>query len=202
MDKGKLSLGLPDWDRLLKEEKKRRLDICMNSKKCDREPKLYNCNYFDQKEITTILEKEENNSRVIEQDEMMRAMNILKESKNDKFVIRSRVEYEKLIKENVYTKTTIQFKFCNNLILIAHFGLQEKIKDVYDFINSSLKYTDNFDKIKVILKQGYPAKSFNEHDKTIFEEKLYPTATIYVQLLDGEKEIVPKLSEEKSNSLN
>lgn len=171
----------------------------MSSKKCDREPKLFNCNYFDQKEISSLLEKEEKDSKVIEQDEMMRAMNILKESKNDKFVIKSRVEYEKLLKEKIYTKTTIQFKFSNNSILIAHFGLQELLKDVQEFIENLLKSTENYGKYKVVLKQGYPPKNFDEINKTIFELKLYPTSTIYVQLLDGEKEVVPnlKLSEEK-----
>ena len=195
--------GLPEYDKLLKQEKERRAEIYKNSKTCERLPKLFSNNYFNQNEVLKKLEEEDNSSKVLEQDNYAKALAILKESRNDNFKIKARVDLQKLLNEKVHTKALIQFKFSNNIILLAYFALQETLLDIYNFLISQLDMTYIVENdINFEITYGYPPKVMNNFSKTVFEEKLQPNSVIFVNITKGTNVVDPPLTKECLSLLN
>lgn len=187
-DTKKVVGNLPQWDKLLEEEKRKRLEIINNSKVCTREVKIYKLDYFNINEVIKSIDKEEETKEVKEQDNYAQAMSILKVSRDDQFKIKSRIEFEKLVKEKLYTKGLIQFKFTNNIVLLAYFALQESMNDVYDFFKSLLDLdTMNSKQISFTLTYDHPPKIISRSNKTVYQEKLFPNTIVFVNfyLPDG-----------------
>ena len=150
----------------------------LNSKSCKREPVI-----FDSRK--TQMKEQDNSSElssykdIEEYDFLLYAKNILKESRDDKFKIRSRIEFEKLSEEKVCDKTTIRLKFKNEFILQGNFALQETVESIYNFLFDHLNLDLIKDSNSVIIQSGIPSKKLSKK-KTIHEESLYPNSLLYV----------------------
>lgn len=119
-----------------------------------------------------------------DQDFMNYAKAILKESRDDKFKIKARIEFEKLSNEKVHTSSIIQLKFQDGYVLQGHFALQEKIGDIYEFLRTNLKEELKLIMDKISIHSMYPSKKYSNMGKTVFEEGLYPNAALYVIIDD------------------
>lgn len=76
-----------------------------------------------------------------EEDSRRNVLNFLKENKDkEKFKLRLRTEYEKLINTKVYQNATIRIKFPNQILVQAKFALMETIGDIYNFIKEVVFY--------------------------------------------------------------
>lgn len=197
-----ISKGIPEWDKLLRQLKETRQKIIENSKECNRNIQIFNTNTKSNQSVNkemTIFEM--NPSEIEEYDFLLYAKNILKESRDDKFKIRSRIEFERLSEEKVYTYSVIKLKFKNEFILQACFAFQEKIKSIYDLLYEHLDLNLFGDNIKeMTILSAYPNKKYTNLSKSIYEEGLYPNVLLYVNLnfKDGIlKEIFNKNSIEK-----
>lgn len=200
-----ISKGIPEWDKLLRQLKETRQKIIENSKECNRNIQIFNTNTKSNQTVNkemTIFEI--NPSEIEEYDFLLYAKNILKESRDDKFKIKSRIEFERLSEEKVYTYSVIKLKFKNEFILQACFALQEKIKSIYDLLYEHLDLNLVGDNIKeMTIQSAYPNKKYVNLNKSIYEEGLHPNVLLYVNLnfKDGIlKEIFNKNSIEKYGS--
>jgi hypothetical protein len=86
--------------------------------------------------INHLNEDDEKNSYNREEEDSRRsALNFLKENKEkEKFKLRLRTEYEKLISTKVYENATIRIKFPNQILVQAKFALMETVGEIYNFI--------------------------------------------------------------------
>jgi len=180
-----LSKGIPEWDKLLRQLKETRQKIIESSLSCERNIQIYNTNSkANSQNMNTeksILEM--NQSEIEEYDFLLYAKNILKESRDDKFKIRSRIEFERLSDEKICTYSVIKLKFKNEFILQACFALQEKIKSIYDLIYEHLDLSLIGECAKeMTIQSAYPNKKYVNNSKSIYDEGLYPNVLLYVNL--------------------
>lgn len=87
--------------------------------------------------------------------------------------------------EKIVSKASIQFKFSNNLILLADFALQETITDVLNFFKDQIDVVDmSLKDYSFKLTYDYPPKQLCESKKTIYQEKMFPNVLVYVNFTD------------------
>ena len=165
---------------------------------------MFSLNFYNMSEIMNQLEKENEASEEVETtDSYRQAMEILKTSRDEDFKIKARLGYEKLVKQKLYTHGSIQFKFSNNIVLIANFALQEKVSDLTAFLLSHLECNVLEDKkLKIVMTAGYPPKKLTNMNSTVQEERLFPSALIYV-IIEDEKSVPvdPPIKKESINEL-
>lgn len=178
--------NLPEYDNLLKKEKERRAMIQAEAKKCDRNTIIFINSQSMSNYETIKTNNTENDYKLMKQQEesdfFQYANQILKESRDDKFKIRSRVQLEKLMSEPIYTYGTIKLKFRDDTILQGNFALQETIGDVYTFLFSHIKQEILDAKYKISIRTSFPVKNYTDMSKKIIDEKLYPNCLLYVNI--------------------
>jgi tether containing UBX domain for GLUT4 len=123
----------------------------------------------------TTLEEEKESHNLEEQDFYKYAMSLIK-SNNDKFVVKRKADYEKLIKKPLYTKATIRIKFPNDRLLQGNFGLMETVGDIYDFVKENL--TEEFQPFSLFT--AYPRKIYTDKNATIYNQSLAPSTELYI----------------------
>lgn len=123
----------------------------------------------------TSLEEEKETLKFEEQDFYKYAMSIIK-SNNDKFVVKRRTDYEKLIKKPLYTKATIRIKFPNEMLLQGNFGLMETVGDIYEFVKENLTEENQ----PFSLFTAYPRKVYNDKMATVYNQGLAPSTELYI----------------------
>ena len=109
-----------------------------------------------------------------------KAMDIIKENQNNRFTLKSRLNYEKLINTPIYVKSDIRFKFPDSNILEASFSLNEKIEDLYNFIKEYLNNPND----KFTISTTPPPKRYIKINETIQFNKLFPQVLMYVNFDD------------------
>lgn len=104
-------------------------------------------------------------------------MRTLKNSlQSDRFKLKSRTEYENLIKTPIYTKADIRIKFPNEIILEGIFLLRETIGDIHNFIKDCLINPNE----KFYLSTSPPLKRYTNLSATIQSLGLYPSTLLYI----------------------
>lgn len=178
---------MPEWDKLLRQEKERRLKIIKNSTKCVRNTKIFlslskmnlfesNINHNNLNLTNKSVTKED------EEDYLVFAKNLIKENRDDKFKIKSRIEFEKLVNEPVCSFSTIKLRFSDNSILQGDFALQETVNSIYNFLFEHINLSNFNNKNDVKIESSYPKKHYNQLNNTLFNEKLYPNCLLYVNI--------------------
>ncbi len=173
-----------NFEDLYYEELKRRNNIINNSK-VNRNPKAYEIT--SEYSLNSIIAKmnEIDNFDMIsnsEDDKLIykKAMDIIKENQNNRFTLKSRLNYEKLINTPIYVKSDIRFKFPDSNILEASFSLNEKIEDLYNFIKEYLNNPND----KFTISTTPPPKRYIKINETIQFNKLFPQVLMYVNFDD------------------
>ena len=168
-----------NFDDLYAKEIKRRNIVIRNSK-VERNAKLFELekNYSLNRIINTINQKEDDLISNSNEDQVIikKHMQLLKEKENDRFTLKSRAKLEQLMKSPIYIKSDIRLKFPNEIILQGSFGLYETIGDIYKFVSSYLKDSNE----KFNISTTPPLKRYVQMDNTIQFEKLYPNLLMYV----------------------
>lgn len=178
-DQLKKAIPPTDFDELMKKEKARRAEIVRNSTKTEREPKVLEIKGNSIGAILNNLNDEidQSETKLEEQDYYRFAQTVLREnSSSDKFKLRSRTEYEKLINSKTYTKAIIRFKFPNEILLQANFALMETIGDMYKFIREYIADPS----LDFYLTTSPPLKKYTNPNATIHQENLFPSTLMYV----------------------
>jgi tether containing UBX domain for GLUT4 len=179
-----------DFDELIKQEKKRRNDLIQNSTSTERKTKIYIPGLYESPaNIPSIHEafQEEVAADTTQDYDLLLAKKFLSENTtNDKFKLRARGEYEKLINSKVYTKAVIRIKFPNEILIEGNFALMETIGDIYKFVKDNLVDPE----LNFYLTTSPPLKKYTDMKKTIFYENLAPSSIMYITFpsIDPQKE--------------
>jgi hypothetical protein len=163
-----------NFEDLYKEELKRRKQI-VNNAKIDHNPRIIlsqNTNIFgDSYDMNIIDEKSEDEKLIYK-----KSMELIQQNANDRFTLKSRTKFEKLINTPIYTKSDIRFRFPDGTLLEGSFALYETIGDIYAFIGSLLKNN----KEKFTISTTPPLKKYTKMDESILQLKLFPKVNMYV----------------------
>ena len=100
-------------------------------------------------------------------------MELIQQNANDRFTLKSRTKFEKLINTPIYTKSDIRFRFPDGTLLEGSFALYETIGDIYAFIGSLLK--NNKEKFKISTKKNQ--KNYQHQNK--FHAVIPPFTKLY-----------------------
>lgn len=149
-----------------------------NSKGIEREPKVFHIasNESMGEVIQTLNEEDKFDQRKIEEDDFYKyAMSIIK-GNTDKFVVKRRSEFEKLVNKPIYTKATIRVKFPNELLIQGNFAMMETIGDVYNFVRDNLIDPN----LTFVLFTSFPSKKYTDLKATIYSQSLAPSTLLYV----------------------
>ncbi len=175
----KISSFETNFEDLIIEEKRRRRDIVLNTK-VYRNPKFYTLTqkYGMNRLLQTMSEKDDDliYKSVDESLIYKNSMELIKKNANNRFILRSRTEYEKLINKPIYVKSEIRLKFPDQNILEGSFALYETIGDIYNFIR---EYLYNKYEQFTISTTPPPKKYINLNEKIAFY-KLFPQVLMYV----------------------
>ena len=163
-----------NFEELIKEELKRRKQI-VNNAKIDHNPRIIlsqNTNIFgDSYDMNIIDEKSEDEKLIYK-----KSMELIQQNANDRFTLKSRTKFEKLINTPIYTKSDIRFRFPDGTLLEGSFALYETIGDIYAFIGSLLKNNEE----KFTISTTPPLKKYTKMDESILQLKLFPKVNMYV----------------------
>lgn len=102
-------------------------------------------------------------------------MNVLRGA-SETFKLKSRLDYEKLIKAKIYTKACIRIKFPNEVLLQSNFAVMETVGDIYNFIRENLSDPN----LEFYITTSPPLKKYTDMNATIFKEGLAPTTLMYI----------------------
>ena len=175
----KISSFETNFEDLIIEEKRRRRDIVLNTK-VYRNPKFYTLTqkYGMNRLLQTMSEKDDDliYKSIDESLIYKNSMELIKKNANNRFILRSRTEYEKLINKPIYVKSEIRLKFPDQNILEGSFALYETIGDIYNFIR---EYLYNKYEQFTISTTPPPKKYINLNEKIAFY-KLFPQVLMYV----------------------
>lgn len=112
----------------------------------------------------------------LEEDDFYKyAMNIIKNN-TDKFVMKRRTEFEKLVKKPIYSKATIRIKFPDEILIQGNFAMMETIEDIYIFVRENLNEPDQ----PFLLFTSFPSKKFNDMKASIYSQGLAPSTLMYI----------------------
>ena len=173
-----------NFEDLYLQELNRRNKIIKEAK-VTREPKSYKLSdtYGINNIIASMNEKDDNLTYTSEDDKIIykTSMDLIKQNANDRFTLKSRTQFEKLVKTPIYIKSDIRLKFPDSTILEASFGLYETVGDIYNFINEYLNNKKN----EYTISTTPPLKRYVKKEETIISQKLYPQILMYVNFDKG-----------------
>ena len=175
----KISSFETNFEDLIKEEKRRRRDIVLNTK-VYRNPKFYTLTQkFGMNQILQTMSEKDDDLIYKSIDESLiykNSMELIKKNANNRFTLRSRTEFENLMNKPIYVKSEIRLKFPDQNILEGSFALYETIGDIYNFIR---EYLYNKYEQFTISTTPPPKKYLNLNEKIAFY-KLFPQVLMYV----------------------
>ncbi|KAL4450986.1 hypothetical protein ABPG74_021308 [Tetrahymena malaccensis] len=179
--------GFVNYYEELQKLKAKRLQV-MSQPVSDRKTRVFiqNQNQSRQMEMQNEAEVEENQLLREFSDQLKKMIQNLDKQQ---FSSKSKQEYEKLLKDPVYTKSLIRIKFPQNVILEGNFCPMETIKHVIDFVALNLENPE----VPFYLFQSPPRQVFDKrfHQKTLDEMGCLPGAVFYFAI-DNDPEFQKK----------
>jgi len=171
-----------NYEDLIKQERIRRNELIINFSKVERKIRI-----FILKEgqifgnliegLNRVLEYE--SQEFIKENNKEFALRLIKENReNEKFKLKSRIEYEKLLNTPLHFKASIRIKFPNDTIIVqADFGLMEKVSAIYEMISSVIEMKSE----EYYIFSTHPHKKYNDMNAIIRNEGLAPFVLLYIK---------------------
>lgn len=101
------------------------------------------------------------------------------QEKNTKFQNKRYKELDRLVHSPNHTRANIRVKFPDGYLLQGTFGAKEKVKDLYEYVQKNLFYSDGSKNF--YLYETPPKKVLGPDSltKTLYESKLVPSCMLY-----------------------
>ena len=159
---------------MYREELKRRKQI-VNNAIIDHNPRIILSqitNVFGSPSNMNLIDEKSEDEKLI----YKKSMELIQQNANDRFTLKSRTKFEKLVNTPIYIKSDIRFRFPDGTLLEGSFALYETIGDIYAFIGSLLKNNTE----KFTISTAPPLKKYTKMEESILQLKLFPKVNMYV----------------------